>query len=99
MYVLNYHSFCTKFGKSAGQCKSARRIGAFGWDLLQFLGEAEGEFDAGDEAGEFVFTAEGPEPTTVSGFSLCPASPCLVQIWRKSSKTVFCDIAIYIEIC
>ena len=29
--------------------------------LLQFLGEAEGEFDAGDEAGEFVFTAEGAD--------------------------------------
>ena len=27
--------------------------------LCQFLSEAEGEFDAGDEAGEFVFTAEG----------------------------------------
>lgn len=30
-------------------------------DSLQFLGEAEGEFDAGDEAGEFVFTAEGTD--------------------------------------
>ena len=29
--------------------------------LFQFLGEAEGEFDAGDEAGEFVFTAEGAD--------------------------------------
>ena len=37
---------------------AARRIGALGVGLLQFLGEAEGEFDAGDEAGEFVFTAE-----------------------------------------
>jgi hypothetical protein len=29
--------------------------------LFQFLGKAEGEFDAGDEAGEFVFTAEGTD--------------------------------------
>ena len=29
--------------------------------LFQFLGKAEGEFDAGDEAGEFVFTAEGAD--------------------------------------
>ena len=33
----------------------------FGWNLLQFLREAEGEFDAGDKAGEFVFTAEGTD--------------------------------------
>ena len=31
------------------------------WELFQFLGETEGEFDAGDEAGEFVFTAEGAD--------------------------------------
>lgn len=40
---------------------AARRIGAFGVGLFQFLGKAEGEFDAGDEAGEFVFTAEGTD--------------------------------------
>lgn len=38
-----------------------RRIGAFVVELFQFLGKAEGEFDAGDEAGEFVFMAEGAD--------------------------------------
>ena len=46
---------------AAGQLLSCSADWCVWMGLLQFLGEAEGEFDAGDEAGEFVFTAEGAD--------------------------------------